>query len=188
MLLTNFQLITSDWYCQPIHPTCSRVSLTILVEKVLFRLNISNLSSFSSNLCSSHCHQEKVEEKVQTGFLSSWKNIKHCLFVHWTSFFLGLPFTSHVVIGKVVLVSPFVCPLLVASDFFFSLTFPIMTLYSCALPFIFSWRIARLQKCLWFCQTGFLLHFISLLFIAAVCTSALIRFKKPASSPEHLCP
>lgn len=121
MLLTNFQLITSDWYCQPIHPTCSRVSLTILVEKVLFRLNISNLSSFSSNLCSSHCHQEKVEEKVQTGFLSSWKNIKHCLFVHWTSFFLGLPFTSHVVIGKVVLVSPFVCPLLVASDFFFFL-------------------------------------------------------------------
>lgn len=152
MLLTNFQLITSDWYCQPIHPTCSRVSLTILVEKVLFRLNISNLSSFSSNLCSSHCHQEKVEEKVQTGFLSSWKNIKHCLFVHWTSFFLGLPFTSHVVIGKVVLVSPFVCPLLVASDFFFfPWPFP---LWPCILVLFLLFSAGGLQGCRSACDSA----------------------------------
>lgn len=57
-------------------------------------------------------------------------------------------------------------------------TFLIMTLCSCALPFIFSWRITTLQTSLRFCQIGFLLLFISLLFIAAVCTFALLGFKK----------
>lgn len=69
---------------------------------------------------------------------------------------------------------------------FSALTFPIMTLCSCAFPFIFSWRITRLQKRLWLCQIGFLLLFPSLLYYWH--RLHLIGFKKTASCPQLLCP
>jgi len=110
--------------------------------------------------------------------------MKHCLLVCWTSFFLGLPLPLHIVLGKVVLVGPLVCPLLVVSDFF-ALVFLIMALCS---SFYFQWADCKVAEDPVILPEWFL---VTLHIFASDCRClhfCLNQVQKPACSPELLCP